>query len=335
MRLTYVEFKLTYNNQEFWGHQKIMYYPKIEISDLSQHTFTQSQNRLVVTVYGRHFINTANNLMCQLGHTERPIERHLAEYVRFESPQQIYCAFDMQIYLHSGFYTLSVSNNLLQYAEYTVTSVEVHPAILIINIWPKTVLSRTVALESHKVTLEAIHLRDDCECFFLTNSTDQAALFKMPSETLIVPGTLLNQTHMTCQVPLDYTDLGTTYINVRIGFESNVKTISESSIALKITDQCPDGYFCQDYFMQECPTGHYCRGGAFEQQARPCPVGYYQSKKRSIDCMPCLKGHYCPDVGMPEPTPCPIGYMCDVHKLTSPRAECPAGFYCVEATQGN
>lgn len=32
---TYIDFKLTYNRQEMWGHQQLLYYPKVEIENLN------------------------------------------------------------------------------------------------------------------------------------------------------------------------------------------------------------------------------------------------------------------------------------------------------------
>lgn len=51
--------------------------------------------------------------------------------------------------------------------------------------------------------------------------------------------------------------------------------------------------------------------------------------------MPCLRGNYCPYEGMINALPCPEGHICDIHKLSSPRAECPPGFYCNIGIQGN
>lgn len=45
-------------------------------------------------------------------------------------------------------------------------------------------------------------------------------------------------------MPPDFTDFGEMQINIRIGFERNVKTISMSSMALYLVDRCPNGYFC-------------------------------------------------------------------------------------------
>lgn len=55
-------------------------------------------------------MNTADKLMCKITHNEL-MEEHFTEFVHFESPEHITCMFKMQTYLHSGHYTLSVSNN--------------------------------------------------------------------------------------------------------------------------------------------------------------------------------------------------------------------------------
>ena len=90
----------------------------------------------------------------------------------------------------------------------------------------------------------------------------------------MVKATYIDENHITCQVPPDLTDIGSnnvTKLMIRVGFEHNIKTMSESSIRLEITDKCPGGYFCEDLFMQICPEGHYCPGGSYKMHARPCP----------------------------------------------------------------
>ena len=51
--------------------------------------------------------------------------------------------------------------------------------------------------------------------------------------------------------------------------------------------------------------------------------------------MPCLKGTYCEKQAMFEPTQCDAGYICNIHKLASPRRECTPGHYCPEGREGN
>ena len=52
-------------------------------------------------------------------------------------------------------------------------------------------------------------------------------------------------------------------------------------------------------------------------------------------CRPCLRGTYCEQLGLAEPTQCTPGYRCDIQKLTSPREECTPGHYCPLGTMGN
>lgn len=94
-------------------------------------------------------------------------------------------------------------------------------------------------------------------------------------------GTLLNSTHIMCVLNYDLTRLGELSLLVHVGHENNPKTASQSFAALRITDRCPDGYYCEDYELHECPVGHYCYGGGYLQMARPCPLGYWQPKKAS------------------------------------------------------
>ena len=59
-------------------------------------------------------------------------------------------------------------------------------------------------------------------------------------------GRLLNSTHIECILNFDLTRLGEIALIVSIGHENNPKTASQSVIALKITDRCPNGYYCED-----------------------------------------------------------------------------------------
>lgn len=76
-------------------------------------------------------------------------------------------------------------------------------------------------------------------------------------------GTLLNSTHIMCVLNYDLTRLGELSLLVHVGHENNPKTASQSFAALRITDRCPDGYYCEDYELHECPVGHYCFGGGY------------------------------------------------------------------------
>ncbi|ESO91999.1 hypothetical protein LOTGIDRAFT_73867, partial [Lottia gigantea] len=88
------------------------------------------------------------------------------------------------------------------------------------------------------------------------------------------------------------------------------------------TGPCDAGYFCKRFAMMPtpnqtvdadiCPQGSYCP----QQTASPvpCPPGTYGSSSRLTaenECTVCLGGWYC-----------------QTHGLTTPTAECDAGFYC-------
>jgi hypothetical protein len=100
--------------------------------------------------------------------------------------------------------------------------------------------------------VEAENLHADSECYFVLNSTDRASLTHVFNQTSIVKGDLVDPTHLSCLLPSDFTDIGEAVLNVRIGFETRVETMSMSSMALRITDQCPFGYFCNNYDIQDC-----------------------------------------------------------------------------------
>jgi len=67
-------------------------------------------------------------------------------------------------------------------------------------------------------------------------------------------------------------------LNVRIIFNSLLKTQSKSSALLRVVDRCPPGFYCSDYNVYPCPKGYFCVGGGQSQEARPCPIGYFQDK---------------------------------------------------------
>ena len=45
---------------------KLWYYPPLEITDFKDKIITQSQSQIVLTVDGKNFINTADELTCVL-----------------------------------------------------------------------------------------------------------------------------------------------------------------------------------------------------------------------------------------------------------------------------
>ena len=49
-------------------------------------------------------------------------------------------------------------------------------AIQILGIEPKLILTRSSKINPHVVIVEANHLNEDGECYFILNSTDRASL---------------------------------------------------------------------------------------------------------------------------------------------------------------
>ena len=99
--------------------------------------------------------------------------------------------------------------------------------------------------------------------------------------------------------------------------------------ATTITGECTAGYYCTegsdtptpDVNYQgtagPCPTGHYC--AVRTTTPTPCPVGYFSNQthnQNESDCSKCSYGQYCGSTG-----------------LSSPTADCWAGFYCLEGAQ--
>lgn len=146
---------------------------------------------------------------------------------------------------------------------------------------PKIILTRSSTVNKHLITVEAENLHPDGECYFIMNSTDRASLHHTFEQSSIVKGLLVDPTHLECLLPPNYTDIGHANLDVRIGFESRLETMSHSSISLLITDRCPNGYWCENYDIKDCPPGFYCPGGGFFQDKRPCPIGYFQPNYRS------------------------------------------------------
>lgn len=69
------------------------------------------------------------------------------------------------------------------------------------------------------------------------------------------------------------------------------------------------------------PEGHFSRKKS--SFASPCPVGTYQSQKRSGSCVDCSATSYCDEPALVGPKTCPTGFFCPP-KSIKPRP-CPAG----------
>lgn len=57
-----------------------------------------------------------------------------------------------------------------------VGQIDIRPAILIMSMEPKIILTRSSTVNKHLITVEASNLHTDSECYFILNSTDRAML---------------------------------------------------------------------------------------------------------------------------------------------------------------
>ena len=142
----------------------------------------------------------------------------------FDSPTKISCTFNKEPLIGPGEYRLAVSNNNIQFVDHAKTFV-IKPPIYIINIWPKTMLTRTTTLDLHKIQIEAIGFLPDVLCYFLPTTLLKGTLYETPSANLVVVPQVINATHISCQVPADLTDIGEVKIDVHLGNSLNPDSI--------------------------------------------------------------------------------------------------------------
>ncbi|KAG7471369.1 hypothetical protein MATL_G00123830 [Megalops atlanticus] len=119
---------------------------------------------------------------------------------------------------------------------------------------------------------------------------------------------------------------------------------------------CPEGYYCQEGTSKPAPcpptTFRRLKGGRRPQDCSTCPAGFScprsatvspracgagsYSDEGSVECRPCLQGHYCSEESTSQETMlrlmvCPPGLLCsqglDQEPQRSPTL-CPKGFYC-------
>jgi hypothetical protein len=64
--MTDIEFRVSYNLQEYFGLLKIPYYPQIVFTDFSEKYFIQSMSQIVILLTGQNFLNKADELSCVL-----------------------------------------------------------------------------------------------------------------------------------------------------------------------------------------------------------------------------------------------------------------------------
>ncbi|CAB1443712.1 unnamed protein product [Pleuronectes platessa] len=119
---------------------------------------------------------------------------------------------------------------------------------------------------------------------------------------------------------------------------------------------CPEGSFCQQGTSKPspCPTSTFRRlkGGRRLEDCSACPAGYFCphsatvnprvcgtgsfSDEGSVECSPCLPGHYCSNETTSEEAMlsvmvCPPGFLCSQGLARDPQRSatlCPRGFFC-------
>ncbi|KAJ8397174.1 hypothetical protein AAFF_G00440080 [Aldrovandia affinis] len=119
---------------------------------------------------------------------------------------------------------------------------------------------------------------------------------------------------------------------------------------------CPEGHYCLEGTSKPtpCPPTMFRRqkGGQQAQDCSTCPAGYScphpatvnprtcgagsYSDEGSVECAPCLQGHYCSDETTSEEAMlrvmiCPPGLLCSQGLDREPQRSatiCPIGFYC-------
>ncbi|KAF3692794.1 Sushi, von Willebrand factor type A, EGF and pentraxin domain-containing protein 1 [Channa argus] len=128
---------------------------------------------------------------------------------------------------------------------------------------------------------------------------------------------------------------------------------------------CPQGWYClagAGAPSGRCSSGHYCpegrstfrrvKGGRRLEDCSTCPAGYFcpqsaivnprvcgagsYSDEGSVECSPCLQGHYCSNETTSEEAMlsimvCPPGFLCSQGLARDPQRSatlCPRGFYC-------
>ncbi|XP_035857407.1 zonadhesin-like [Sander lucioperca] len=120
---------------------------------------------------------------------------------------------------------------------------------------------------------------------------------------------------------------------------------------------CPEGSFCQKGTSKPSPcpasTFRHLKGGRRLEDCSACPAGYFcphsatvnprvcgtgsYSDEGSVECSPCLQGHYCSNETTSEEAMlsvmvCPPGFLCSQGLARDPQRSatlCPRGFYCL------
>ena len=83
------------------------------------------------------------NITCKLENTESVyLGVHISDHVFYNGQGEVQCTFDMLTEIHPGLYTISISNNNVQFVAYEAGLVDVREPIWVREIHPKLVLTR-------------------------------------------------------------------------------------------------------------------------------------------------------------------------------------------------
>lgn len=109
-----------------------------------------------------------------------------------------------------------------------------------------------------------------------------------------------------------------------------------SAASINAAKKCPPGYPCSgtgnyDYKGFACDKGYYCPPGTTTSNSNPCPAGTYSDRTDLWDasqCTVCPAGYYCVAASQfATKVICPQGYYCPVGTKNSTHYPCPTGTY--------
>ena len=302
---------------------------------MSPERVVQSQGELVLTVEATGLVDSGDELKCRLvpqgpdGESAFASE-HLAwasriMYEAAVAPDKIECTFGL---VPPGVYVLGLAINRVQWVSADASPTRVLSAMQILDVEPVAVLRHS---PGQVIFVQAENLVPGCMCIFESMNPANAP-FQESSHA--VEASRLGNQLLACNVP-DLIGAGVAQLSLRLSLNEDLRTRSQSSFLLRVTDQCPPGHACLNGEVIECPQGHQCPGGLLEQPPRRCPIGSFQDEPGAATCRTCPRGAICPFPGMEEPLACPPGFSCDSQGLSSPASECPEGHYCLAGTEGD
>lgn len=137
--LTELTLQFAYNQKDFTGKTRVLYYPKVTMEATNEYTYYMTQDRLSIRVKGSNYINTATKLGCRITPLYDHIDYYESAFIHFENSTDLVCQFDIEPKLMHGIFKVSVANNDVQFVtlkEY----IEIMQPIKIFNVWPSAFL---------------------------------------------------------------------------------------------------------------------------------------------------------------------------------------------------